>query len=240
MTPLNEITHALKCTQIADPAYKAFREKTSKLIVLGHRLPVLQTLARTGFSFYTKSPKNVLRSWNAIWKTSQTHEALTLPLVYYRHHLDQLGLSHWYVMKQWIHRIENWEHADSLCALYSVIFERFSTQIEPTLRTWNQSKNPWKQRASIVSLIYYTSPKRKAPSVKLVLELVEPLIQSRDTYVAKAVGWTLRESYKLYPKETLAFLTQHIHQLAPASFSYATEKLSKIQKNLLKSRRKKP
>lgn len=240
MTPLNEIEHALKHTQISDPQYKAFRENTSHLTVLGHRLPVLQSIVKNGFSFYSQSPKDILNIWNDIWQTSRIHEALTLPLLYYRQHLDVLDLAHWRVMKTWIDRIENWEHSDNVCSLYSVLFERFPKQIEPTLRAWNRSNNPWKQRASIVSLIYFASPKRKAPPVQLVLELVEPLIPSRDKYVAKAVGWTLRESHKLYPNETLAFLTQHIQKLAPDSFSYATEHLSKSQKDGLKLMRKSP
>ena len=238
MTPQKEIEHVLKQTQISDPEYKTFREKTTKLTVLGHRLPVLQSIVKDGFSFYTKTSEEILATWNTIWQTSQIHEALTLPLLYYRQHLDVLDLAHWRVMKTWIDRIENWEHADNVCSLYSVLYERFPKQIEPTLRTWNRSRNPWKQRASIVSLIYYATPKRKAPPVQLVLELVEPLIPIRDKYVAKAVGWTLRESHKLYPNETLEFLTKHIHELAPDSFSYATEKLSKSQKDGLKLMRK--
>lgn len=231
---LLEIENALKKTTTHDPEYKAFRQKTTRLNVLGHRLPLLQKITKDGFSFYTKTPDEIIKIWNEIWQRSSVHEAMYLPLFYYRNHRATLGLKEWTVLKKWIDRIENWEHSDALSYLYSLLYEKNSMMIEPTLRNWNRSKNPWKQRASIVSLIYYASPKRKAPPVKTVLELVEPLIKSRDQYVAKAVGWTLRESYNLYPREALAFITTHIKQLAPNSFSYATEKLSKKQKNAIK------
>ena len=39
--------------------------------------------------------------------------------------------------------------------------ERFSKLVEPTLRQWNRSKNPWKRRASVVSTIYYASKKER-------------------------------------------------------------------------------
>mgnify|MGYP001562735586 CR=1 FL=1 len=231
---LHEIETKLKQTAVHDPDYKAFREKTSKLTVLGHRLPLLQKITKDGFSFSTKTPDEILKIWDDIWQHSSIHEAMYQPLFYYRNHQASIGKKEWGVMKHWIDRIENWEHSDTLSYLYSILYEKFPVLVEPTFRIWNRSKNPWKQRASIVSLIYYASSKRKAPPVQIVLKLVEPLIKSRDKYVAKAVGWTLRESYNLYPTETLAFITTHVRDLAPDSFSYATEKLSKKEKLGLK------
>ncbi|MFA4845317.1 MAG: DNA alkylation repair protein [Patescibacteria group bacterium] len=117
-------------------------------------------------------------------------------------------------------------------------FERYPKLILPTLLQWNRSSNPWKRRASIVSTIYYASKKRKAPAIKTVLSLVEPLICDRDPYVQKAVGWQLREAYKLWPREILLFLNRHALDLSAISFSYATERLSVRDKDALKQRRK--
>jgi 3-methyladenine DNA glycosylase AlkD len=205
--------------------------------VLGLRLPVMQQVVWNGFDFYKQSEKNILSIWDHAWKTSRWHEVLYLPLFYYRKHTHMLGRYEWEVMKHWIDRIENWEHADALSSLYSILLERYPNLVLPTFKKWNLSNNPWKQRVSIVSLIYYASPKRKAPHVKLVLEMVKPLIGSKDKYVRKGVGWTLRESYKLYPKETFTFLKKHICELSSDSFSYATEKVTKKEKIELKTLR---
>ncbi len=235
---LRKIELALCDLAIDDPQYKTSRQKTTKLRVLGIRLPVLQKLVCDGFLFYTKTQKEILSIWDHVWKTSRWHEVLYLPLFYYRNHKHLLGRYEWHVIKHWIDRVENWEHADALSYLYSILFERYPNLVLPTLKKWNRSTNPWKQRMSIVSLIYYASPKRKAPPVKLVLEMVEPLITSYDAYVKKGVGWTLRESYKLYPKETFAFLKKHVHALSAISFSYATERVTKEEKTELKRMRK--
>lgn len=239
MNYLSEVETVLKQSQPKnDPAYHAFRSKTTKHVVLGHRLPLLHKIEENGFSFYNKSSKEILLIWDEIWKTAHFHETMYLPLFYYRHHKLTFGKSEWDVLKQWADQIENWEHSDTLSFLYSYFLERHPDMVLPTLLSWNQSSHPWKQRLSITSLIYYASKKRTAPSVDLVLSMVKPLIPSRDKYIGKAVGWTLRESYKLYPKETLTFIDNHLGDLSPDAFSYSTEKVDKETKEKLTNKRK--
>lgn len=125
---------------IHDPQYKAFRQKTTSLEVLGLRLPAMQQIEQTGFSFYLEPPTEILNVWDHVWKISTIHEVMYLPLFYYRRHRTQLDPAHWRVMKQWINRVENWEHADALCQLYSIFLERYPKQIEPTLRQWNRDR----------------------------------------------------------------------------------------------------
>ncbi|HAU65995.1 MAG: alkylation repair enzyme protein [Candidatus Uhrbacteria bacterium GW2011_GWF2_39_13] len=235
--PLTELENSLKKLVTPDPAYKAFREKTTRLQVLGLRLPLMQKREQAGFSFYQKEKKDILKEWNSAWNRSHIHEVLSLPLFYYRRHKKELTSVHWKYLKNWIERVENWEHADSLCYLYSFLYERYPNLVEPTLKQWNRSKNPWKRRASVVSTIYYASKNRKAPSIKTVLLLIEPLIQDKNPYVQKAVGWQLREAYKLWPEEILLFLKKHLLGLPAITFSYATEKLSKKEKEILKNQR---
>ena len=232
-----EIERRLQARVTLDPEYKRFREKTTKLEVLGLRLPVMQEIEESGFSFYDEPQDKILNIWQQIWNAATIHEVMYLPLFYYRRHRQELGPLHWKMMKQWINRVENWEHADALCQLYSILYERNPKRLLPTLRQWNRSSNPWKRRASIVSTIYYASPRRKAPTLKTVLSLVKPLILDKNAYVQKAVGWQLREAYKLWPKESLVFLKKHTLDLSATSFSYATERLPKNQRNQFKERR---
>ncbi len=238
MTSRKEVETTLKALVKHDPDYKAFREKTTQLDVLGLRLPVLHQTERTSFSFYTKSDQEILKVWDALWRTSNTHEALSLPLFYYRRLRSKLDTEHWKVMKEWIERVENWEHADALCYLYSFMYESMPTLVEPTLFTWNTSKNPWMRRASIVSTIYYASKNRTTPKRSTVFKLIGPLIADTDPYVRKAVGWQLRECYNLWPDQTLTFIEKHLTTLSAISFSYATEKIDTKKKVQLKAARR--
>lgn len=219
--------------------YDLFRKKTTNLETLGIRLPDIRTILKNGFSFFEKEEKEVLQIWNSIWHSSKIHEVLYLPLMYYEGRKKENGKTEWDVMKKWVDGIENWEHADLLSKIYSFLLEKDHALVYPTLVKWNQSKNPWTRRISIVSLIYYASKKRSAPQAEEVLPLIENLLHDNDPYIQKGVGWTLRECGNLYPNETWKFLNKHILDLSAISFSYATEKITHTQKEKLKNMRKK-
>lgn len=238
-SPRTEVLNELKRHVINDPEYKAFREKCTNMKVLGLRLPVMRSLIKKGFYFYNKSDKEILSIWNTIWKEATTHEVAAMALYYYTEKKRELTPTHWNTMKSWVNKLDSWEHADTLCYIYSRLYELYPELVEPTLFKWNTSKNPWIQRCSIVSTIYYASKNRKAPKVTTVLKLIEPLISHTDPYVQKAVGWQLREVYNLDPKRGLAFINKHLTTLSAISFSYATEKLTKEQKIPMKLVRKK-
>jgi len=236
---LEEVESAVHLLPI-DESYKIFSEPVTKtkLPYLGTKIPDLNKLVRQGFSFYERTDKEILEIWNYIWNHATSHDSMNIPLIYYRWKTDKLTKQTFSTFKKWFDRVDSWGHSDQLCQIYSILYGRFPEKIEPTLFKWNHDKNAWKQRASIVGTIYYASPNRKQPKRTTIFKLIKPLISHKDPYVQKGVGWQLREAYNLWPKETLAYLKKHIHDLSAISFSYATEKLSKDEKDKLKLARK--
>lgn len=229
---LLEVERELK--KLADPAYKLSNDRFNVPRSVGISSIRLKPRLKHGFSFSKLPDNEQWPIWNFIIRNSRLFEAQMAALRFAEDRVITNRKREWNYLRGWIDFIDNWAHSDVLSKIYSFLLEREPNLILPQLKKWNRSKNPWKQRASIVSLIYYASPKRKAPPIATVFELVEPLVKNRDKYVAKAVGWTLREAYNLYPSETLLFLKTHVHDIASDSFSYATEKLSRKDKNTLK------
>ena len=236
---LKEIEHALKPFAIKKSDYKRFRELCTNYPCFGIRLPQLREILKKGFSFSQLPHEEQVKIWDCIWKHSDNHEVMQFPLFYFEARKKRNDLKDWKIVKTWINRIDGWEHGDRLASIYTHLFEKYPEKIYPTLIAWHKAKNPWKRRNAILTLIYYASPKRSYPPVTKILPLVKPLISDKNPYIQKAVGWTLRECHTLYPKETYQFLTDHITKLAATSFSYATERLSKKEKDLLKKKRNK-
>lgn len=235
---LQEIEQALKPLVKNDPDYKRFRELCTHYSCFGIRLPQLRSLFKKGFSFSHLSHEEQVPLWNSIWKQSKQHESMTLPLFYFEARKRKNNLSDWKLLKTWIEQIDGWEHGDRLAGIYAHLFERYPEKIYPTLVKWQSSKNPWKRRNAILTLIYYASPKRSYPSVEKILPLLKPLLSDKNPYVQKAVGWTLRECGTLYPKPTFAFLLFHIQELSATAYSYATERLTFLEKQHLQTKRK--
>ena len=107
------------------------------------------------------------------------------------------------------------------------------------LKKWNTSKNLWERRQSLVSLFYYARTKKEHVSFELTQQLVYPLLTDKEYYVQKAVGWTLRESYNVYPKQTFIFIEENIRNLTPVAFTTCLEKMTEKQKQTLKEKRRK-
>lgn len=212
----------------------------SKLRYLGLRVPHLRETLRAGFSFSHREPKEVAEIWDKVWQDSDCYEVMALALAWFddRKRISMLA-KNWLMLKKWSSRIDNWAHSDTLCGIYARILEEKPGLVYPALKKWNSSPNPWLRRISIVSLLYYSSQRKKVLPLPKVLSLVKPLIQDEHYYVQKGVGWTLREAGNVYPKETFAFLEKNIRALSAHAFSAATEKLSPRQKSRLKQLRKK-
>jgi 3-methyladenine DNA glycosylase AlkD len=106
------------------------------------------------------------------------------------------------------------------------------------LEKWNKSKNLWDRRQSIVSLLYFSRTKKVVLPYEKIIKFIDKLLDDREYYVQKAVGWALKELYQVYPKETLKYLEKNIKRISATAFSPAIEKLKKKEKDKLKKTRK--
>ncbi|MBM5790132.1 DNA alkylation repair protein [Candidatus Parcubacteria bacterium] len=230
-----EVERELK--KLADPSFQASNDKFHIPRSVGISSLRLKSRLKQGFSFSKRPESEQWKIWNDLLRNSRLHEAQMAALRFAEDRVATNGKREWNYLRGWADFVDNWAHSDVLSKIYSCLLEHHPELILPQLKKWNASKNPWKQRASVVSLIYYASPKRNAPNAATVLEMVKPLLPAQDPFVQKGVGWTLREAYNLYPKETLAFLERHIRDLSAIAFSSSTEKLDALTKEALKKRR---
>ncbi len=199
-------------------------------------VPLLRALVKSGYSFYVPDPRQVLKSWDYIWKHADFHEVAHQALYYYQHRT--LRRFEFDAIKHWVNRCDSWEHSDDLSKIYAGVVEDNPDWILPLYERWNIAKSPWKRRQSVVGLIEYASKRKLVLPYADLIRFVEPLLRDPDYYVQKGVGWTLREIYNVYPGETTLFLHRHIKSLSPQAFSSSTEKLDKAEKTALKQLRK--
>lgn len=205
----------------------------SKLKFLDIKIPLVRAAYKQGFSFSHLPPEHQWPIWNYIWNKSDIFEVMLIPSYWAASRPVEEVFAHRKFILGWLTRVDNWAHSDEMSNHYAKLLEDFPRQLMPIFKKWNASKNPWFKRQSMVGLMYYSRMRKKAPSVDVILNFVERHIEDDHYYVQKAVGWALRESWNVYPKQTFAYLKKNAHRIPPGGWTAATEKLDSKQKSLL-------
>lgn len=197
-------------------------------------------LGKKGFSFHAEDAEETFLIYDSVFRNSQTFEAKNLAFIFLDQNYKRIPTkTQLKILPAWVQHIDNWGHSDNLSKFLSRLVELPETQKKMLsyINSWNRSKNLWERRQSLVALFYYARTRKQHLPFEYVIGLVGKLLRDQEYFVQKAVGWTLRESYNVYPKETYAFLSEHIASLSPYAFTASTEKMSAKEKTALKEKR---
>lgn len=143
-------------------------------------------------------------------------------------------------MLPWVNHVDNWGHSDSLSKLYTRFLEmdEYQEQFLEQIKKWNKNSDPWLRRQSMVSLLYYARTKNQHLPFKTIISLVSTQLHAQEYYVQKGLGWTLRETYNVYPILTYKFVLSNFSRISPVAFTAAIEKMTAKEKDILKQKRK--
>lgn len=133
-----------------------------------------------------------------------------------------------------IDNINNWDLVDS-CAPICIgkqLLDKEDDIIYNILREYTKANNVWIKRMGIVSLLYIAKENRS----KVVFKVLDDVFYEDYHLIQKANGWVLRELYKVNPNDVLTYLVAKNKKRKIPSIlkSYATEKMSLEQKQMLK------
>ena len=199
-----------------------------------------RTLVKNNYSFSGQSLAEQLVIWDYIWNHSNDIWTRIQAFLFLELHMkDKNFLSDsWETIKHWQQKVADWGSCDALSKIYTKILEIIPDNVLVQLRQWNKSVNPWDRRQSVVSLLYFSRTKKMVLPYDTIIRLIANLLKDEEYYVQKAVGWSLRELYHVYPLETLHYLNENFQKVSATAFAAATEKLKKEDKEKLKNIRK--
>lgn len=210
----------------------------SDLKYLNIKIPLVRAAFKDPFSFSSSPIENQWKIWDYTWTHSNyfevmlgaTHFASSKPIEELYRHRKTLA--------KWVNRVDNWAHSDELSSIYSRLLEHDPKTMLPLFEKWNRSRKPWLKRQSMVGLLFYSRFRKRTPDVKLILRLVDRHMEDDHYYVQKAVGWTLRECWSVYPQPTFKYLCKNAKRIPSGGWTAATEKLSRKDKQFLLKLRK--
>lgn len=98
-----------------------------------------------------------------------------------------------------------WDSVDSLVtACVAPLTLRFPGQVR-RMREWNASADRWLVRASIG----HQRGRKADTDMALLTELCSPHASDREFFIAKAIGWAMRDVTPYFPRDVRAFLATH-------------------------------
>jgi 3-methyladenine DNA glycosylase AlkD len=207
---------------------------------IGLSVPLQRKIYKAGYSFSYLPIDEQFEIWNYIWHNSNLYDALNQALFFVSKYIDTLNHTKvWTITSAWANRLDNWAHSDSLSRIYANLLEHNRAVIFPVLQSWNSHQNAWLRRQSLVSLIEYSRKRKENLPYKEILSLIKNLLKDENYFVQKGLGWTLRETYNIYPDIAFEFLVNNCEHISSVAFSAAIEKLNTENKEKLKQLRKK-
>lgn len=241
---ISEIESVMKKHALADLHQRKKIQKYvgTKLNVHGLSAPLQKKLAKAGFSFHSHDRLNNFFLYHEIFLQSPSHEGKNMAFLFLeqniKHIPSEIRLKK---LPEWVTVIDNWAHSDYLSKFISRLIEDELTekQMMKHVFKWNKSKNPWERRQSLVALFYYARTKKKHVSFEDSIRLISPLLNDSEYFVQKAVGWTLRECYNVYPKQTYQYVLSQSANISSIAFSATCEKMNMKEKETIKLLRKK-
>ena len=119
--------------------------------------------------------------------------------------LDEITPAYYGFLDEIGEHLKNWGETDWFCSsILQPLIKKYIEETLKLLRKWNKSNQIWKQRASVVTFTRKIGESGKFTSE--VLELCENLIQSKEDYVRKGIGWALKDNMRGSKKKILAYV----------------------------------
>jgi 3-methyladenine DNA glycosylase AlkD len=114
-----------------------------------------------------------------------------------------------------------WDTVDFIAAnLVGNYFQAFPEKAESTMKNWLESGNMWLQRTTIIFQLKY----KKNTDLKLLARQINALKHSKEFFIRKAIGWSLREYSKTDPEWVQDFVSKT--DLSPLSKREALKRIN--------------
>jgi 3-methyladenine DNA glycosylase AlkD len=162
------------------------------------------------------------------------YEESALAVRFFKVYKDEYKKKDLDIIKKWLDKYAtNWAHTDVISWEIIKFFLQNEIIKYTDLKDWIKSKSTWTRRAVPVSLIKILEKEKN----QVLIDFISPLIEDTERPVHQGVGWFLREAWKKEPKTVEKFLMK-IKNYAPRTIiQYATEKMSKEEKEKYKAKK---
>jgi 3-methyladenine DNA glycosylase AlkD len=236
----DELTRTLRT--LGDPvrAEQERRYLRSELVHLGASVPAIRRAVRElvadrGPLSHDAAVALAVELWDR--PVPPVHERRMAAVELLERCRDRLGVADVPLLERFLREARTWALVDGLAA--SVVGELVSADeaaFDPIVRRWASDADRWLRRASL--LVHLPAVRRGDADVGRLLELADAMLEEREPFIRKAIGWLLRELGAREPATVVVWLEPRVGRAAGLTVREAVKRLSEQdQRRLLAANR---
>jgi 3-methyladenine DNA glycosylase AlkD len=200
----------------------------SDLTFLGAGVPALRGVAKRVVTQYPDLDRgSLLKLVRALW-AKPLHERRMVAIEVLRMHRDRLGPTDLRLVERLIRDSRTWAYVDELAvAVAGRLVERFP-DLRAILDRWSTDPNFWVRRSAMLALL---PPLRRGEGdFERLGRYADGMLEEREFFIRKAIGWTLRETGKKRPSLVYEWLLPRCARASGVTVREAVRWLSAEQR----------
>jgi len=210
----DELLNILRDNSDAVQAEKMSAYMKNRFSFLGIPKPKLKDLIKPFLKATAKSPLD----WDAVYTLWDTdfREAQYVALEYLEKHRKQLIPEDIDRLRRLIVTHSWWDTVDSIDALVGDLILR-DESVKSAVLKWAEDENLWLRRTAIDCQQSF----KEKTDTELLEKVIVLNLKSKEFFINKAIGWSLREYSKTDSGWVISFVDRHRDSMAPLSIKEA-------------------
>ena len=225
----DRIEAELRAVGTPERAAQEKRYLKSDLEHLGATVPAMR---RVVVAFRRAHPElghdEVLALARALWK-QPIHErrAAAVELLELDHQL--LVAKDIALVEDLLREARGWALVDNLAAnVAGALAERFPARLAPVLDRWAKDSDFWLRRSALLALLLPL--RRGGGDFARFCRYADAMLEEKEFFIRKAIGWVLRETAKQTPRRVFDWLLPRVGRAAGLTVREASRHLSAAQR----------
>ncbi len=227
-TLVSDLEAELRSLATPERAAHEKRYLKSELVHLGARVPDIDRLTRRLLRARVSNDHGVTVALvEALWERG-VHELRMAAVDALAERVDLLSPADLSLLERLLRESRTWALVDGLAPYVVGPLLAGHPRIEVTVQGWADDSDFWLRRAALLA---YLLPMRRGEAVhERFAAVADRLLEDREFFVRKAIGWVLRERSKKLPDEVFAWLAPRRERASRLTLREASKYLPEGQR----------
>ena len=199
----------------------------SDLDFLGATVPdIAKAAKRVHRSHPTLARTNVLRLVRRLWKPG-IHELRMAAIEILKLNQDRLRASDLELVERLLRQAKTWALVDALAISVVGHLVEHNPSLNRELDRWAADDDFWIRRSALLALL---RPLREGTGdFRRFSRYADSMLEEREFFIRKAIGWVLREAAKSQPEVVAAWVAPRTHRMSGVTIREAVKRLAPEQ-----------